>query len=714
MKKKGITPEALVACGARMASMKMAGLGEFHLIVLPAFDPIHRFDVDPRGWVAYNRTGADLPVFVAPGKPPESVKIKTLPGSKSGWMGRDALESLETAEVVWKVEGPSDMLALWSIIPPELRGKHVVITNANGANEHPSDEMVYPFAGKIVFVLHDADKPGQGIPTKDEEANHVKGAKLWCQEFARKAKEVRNVQLPFPIADDHGKDLRDWINEGGTYEQLLALASEAEIVAPPPPSDPVSRIDAIASICNYTLIDGDAESAVPLTMSEVCGLISKATGGWPRRVGSSLFVRDEAGVHWLAGTSGLFGWLARRCGIVAWRKIIGAVTKEETHAELQRTSPAYVAVETLPHVPPMRDHYYAHDPITPGDVAALAGLLDRFSYASDIDRDLLQAALMTILWGGTGGSRPAFLITTDDGRGVGKSKMAQMIAYVFGGALDFSSNDDIAKIKTRLLTTDALAKRIAVLDNIKSSRFSWAELEALITSPTISGHRMYCGDAERPNTLTWIVTLNGPSVSTDLATRLVTIKVKRPQHSGDWEDSTRAYVDQHRDAIIADLVAAMAEDPTQLDRYSRWGSWEREVLSRLPEPSEAQKIIAERQQEMDAEGDEGEMFADYVEARLRDLGYDTRESRVFIPVKIIALWWRISLNEQGSDPRVVRQVNQLVKEGRLPRLASERRAEGRGYIWSGQDSITCHGYETDLINRLNGAGVGPESTPKIS
>src|SRR5437016_12783758 len=97
-------------------------------------------------------------------------------------------------------------------------------------------------------------------------------------------------------------------------------------------------------------------------------------------------------------------------------------------------------------------------------------------------------------------------MTGGGGRGVGKSTTAQALAGVAGGHFDVRPNEDIDKIMTRLLSPLALETRVAMLDNVKTLRFSWADLEALITTDVISGRQLYDGEGRRPNTLTWVVT----------------------------------------------------------------------------------------------------------------------------------------------------------------------------------------------------------------
>lgn len=99
--------------------------------------------------------------------------------------------------------------------------------------------------------------------------------------------------------------------------------------------------------------------------------------------------------------------------------------------------------------------------------------------------------MATPLWGGPPGTRPAFLFTAPGGRGKGKSKLAQFIARVYGGSIDISPHEEIGVVKQRLLTPGSEDKRVVLIDNVKSHRFSWSDLESLITAPAVSGKRLW-------------------------------------------------------------------------------------------------------------------------------------------------------------------------------------------------------------------------------
>ncbi len=120
---------------------------------------------------------------------------------------------------VWKVEGPTDALALFAAlaieptIPPEEKKLlHLVVTNPTGANEKPRPDFLRHFAGRRVSIIHDADRAG------------VDGADRWAAAAfgVEGVGPVRIVRLPYAVKESHGKDLRDWLN--GVVETTEAAA----------------------------------------------------------------------------------------------------------------------------------------------------------------------------------------------------------------------------------------------------------------------------------------------------------------------------------------------------------------------------------------------------------------------------------------------------------------------------------------------------------
>lgn len=215
-KRKGVTEESLVAAGARLARYK-----NFTVFALPIIG--ETLDTEkPVGWVLMNATGGRLPKYNKKGEHIGDVKVKITYGSKPGLVGKKAVERLKLEglpEVIWKVEGVTDLLALTAKIPGPMSDRHLVVTNANGAGEEPK-WMAGILSRARPLVLHDADQPGEA------------GAKLWTKEIARQGTPCGLVRLPYEVADTSGKDVRDWLGEGNTYDDLLSLANSADMCRP--------------------------------------------------------------------------------------------------------------------------------------------------------------------------------------------------------------------------------------------------------------------------------------------------------------------------------------------------------------------------------------------------------------------------------------------------------------------------------------------------
>jgi len=459
------------------------------------------------------------------------------------------------------------------------------------------------------------------------------------------------------------------------------------------------------SLIANAVVDDSGENVeiIPIEMAVILEHINREMGGWPRRLNDALFIDDkQGGVCWLQKPASLFGWLSRERGVIPWHRARGCVSKEEVFAETQRTAERYEAIEYFPHEPRIPDHYYTCEAPLAGDGKRLEELVAYFCPETEVDRDLIRVAFATPLWGGPSGCRPAFMFTATKGRGRGKSKLAQYIAYLWGGYIDISPNEEADKIKTRLLTPSALSLRVAVLDNVKTNRFSWGELEALITSPVISGKRMYEGNASRPNLLTWLITLNGASLSTDLAQRVVEVRLADPTYNGTWEERLRSFIDTHRQAIIGDLLAFLRSAPKPIKTATRWAAWERDVLSRVANPEVSLAVIMSRREQMDVEKEEGEIIEDYFSSRLRSLEYDPERDDVFIFSDIASRWFNAATNDNRKVAGVTRTLRQLHDEGRTTRILPSR-AGGtgeRGVRWVGEFVGASNPTKHDIRRRI--------------
>ena len=143
-------------------------------------------------------------------------KTHMLRGSHDGWVIPGGFDRVARSLIVWRVEGIPDALALFSKLPPD----HAVVTNICGAGS-VKDLNLEIMRGKTVFSVGDADEPGQD------------GAAKFADASAAVADEVRIVKLPYEIDESHGRDVRDYFADGGTFAMLLEIANSTEIVDKP-------------------------------------------------------------------------------------------------------------------------------------------------------------------------------------------------------------------------------------------------------------------------------------------------------------------------------------------------------------------------------------------------------------------------------------------------------------------------------------------------
>ena len=236
-------------CAARYPKKAKAELSQY-VLAFPVFGGPDFLDYDPCGWVVANQTGEKMVLYQGKDKPVIRSKTLSVGGSVGGLMGMFALERLAEekaggppVEVVWKVEGLTDLLAVTTAIQEGgYQGRHVAISNSGGTTENVKPEWVDLLRGKVVYVLHDCDVPGRT------------GAYGWANALAGKAAEVRCVLLPFPVTKNHGADVRDYLmGDMATYGQLLEMAQQAMPVT----SDQPTALAELARAMNEGLPAGE-------------------------------------------------------------------------------------------------------------------------------------------------------------------------------------------------------------------------------------------------------------------------------------------------------------------------------------------------------------------------------------------------------------------------------------------------------------------------
>lgn len=437
-----------------------------------------------------------------------------------------------------------------------------------------------------------------------------------------------------------------------------------------------------------------------LSAAEIAGPLLRATGNWPRRVGEQLFVRHATkGFHFLKNTNALFAWASRHIGQgvggnpVDWMtRGSDLLTKSEFFEDLTTTTTAYEAVELYPHEPPIRDVYYCDRPTCGGDGQAVERFLGFFCPASDTDRQLLLALLLTSCWGGPAGQRPAFaFVSAEGGRiagpGSGKTTMAQQVAELWGGFIKVRVDDDFSEVQRRILSPTSAGKRFCLVDNVKESKLSVADLEDMITCNRISGRQMYVGEGDRPNYFTWLMTYNGVQLSSDLAQRSVIIQMQRPRLYGQWARQVEAFIREHRHAVFGDLIAMLRQPVPELKPATRWAIWESEVLAHVACVGQCQDTIRARQGESNDDVDAMELVREEFANVLRRNSYTPSRAVVFFTSnQAVLIASRARMGRFGTCDSPMR-LNRLG----VPELQKKNRAHARGFLWVGQDAAWVKG-----------------------
>jgi hypothetical protein len=438
---------------------------------------------------------------------------------------------------------------------------------------------------------------------------------------------------------------------------------------------------------------GDA----PLGIDEIYESLMALTGGWPKVISQTLCCRKGEDVRPLKTLPSLFAWL-RRQHPVDWKRGSGlAVPMEQFHERLLDQDEEYAWASAHPHFPAVPGVYYTAEPPKAKNNGKLDELLDRFSPETAADRELIRAFVLTLFWGGAAGQRPQFVVVADPakddqgGRGTGKTKLVELLAHLVGGCIDIQPGITGDRVVSNLLSPTSWARRLVLVDNLKTLHYSNGPVESYITRSEITGHRLHQGFAMRPNLLTWAVTVNGASFSTDMARRSVVIYLKRPKKSSDaWYTETKDFIDQHRKAIVADVrwhlevKAAASMNPPKEDT---WADWRKGVLSRCEKPDALVKRMEKRRKAIDGDKEDMANTVTHVRACLQEeLPNATLDAaKIWIPSQMLIRWL------QMLKPRLDNwQASTSLKMLPAERFVFQHRKVGNGYWWVGAEVDEDH------------------------
>ena len=450
--------------------------------------------------------------------------------------------------------------------------------------------------------------------------------------------------------------------------------------------------------------------------------LSESTGGWPRKVSGIVFIQNDIPVGRLPGGNALrlfnkpddlFAWMHEQT-ILHWASVKGkgatnhktkapvsVVSKPEFFAYVEQCcKPEYAGVEYLPHWPEVEGLYYTPCNLPAANGDCLNELLERVNAESDIDRALLLAALATPGWGGPCGARPAFVLSSAHGRGVGKTSTVERFAQVWGGCITISSETEKWEgAKSRLLSDAALPIRCVLIDNMRKKVAS-ADLESMLTAPIIDGHRMYHGQFSRPNRLTYFITANTPRMSQDLADRAVLIRIGQQKHESDWASWIERFMTDNRPQLVSDLIGFLKTEPQcriASANRDRWGPWQDGILSLFEQGNEMAAESKARRPLVDSDAEDAADFRSEMEAELRERGHDPVTEQVKIPRQVMAeiIERRGLFDKKFSTKAVTTMLQELATTAVLRKVLCHHRFDSvRCWVWVGTQSGTFEPYKT--------------------
>jgi len=641
----------------------------------------------------YESETGDVVHFVARMEHPSKPK-EFLQGTPSGWGLRGVQPILYrirdwiNSSWVAIVEGEKDADTLAALGIPAT-------TNCGGA-EKWRPEYAAKFAGKRVAIIRDNDEAGE------RHAQRVAG------ELKAAAKEIRVI---CPSRLEKG-DVTDWLtSEGGTKDKLIQMLRAAtplnlaEIETPDPAIEAAklanrydlrNYIESKQQVGNVTKI-----TKSPRQINEIVDDIHARFLGFPRRIRGSESVfdhdRDTGEITEIHDANEFMAWMGRKSKRrIVWACGEGNVTKQEIFAAMKAEALQYEAVSEVPDWPRRLDVYYAYPPLptpSPG-YEAFHGLLAFFRPASPGYRALLKALIAAPIWYCTRIQRPGWIIDSQDGAGVGKTTLIEIIGVLYRSDLIRTNRMELKnkadEINKRLLSSRGRRSRIFLVDNVVGT-FHSAELSDLMTAMSISGRAAYGkGEEARPNNLTYVITSNSASVDNDLTDRCYFVMIEKPDRSARWKQDLLAYIERNRIQIFADIIHMLDNaEPLESEPVTRFPEFEEAILRGMcADHEEYQSAIAalhDSKQASNVEEEHARTIEDEFAARLVDANRRPGSEMIFIRSEVVRKWMDDILPEVTSGMQYIRN---LAKNGLTPRFAAKPEryphhgaARRRGIMW---------------------------------
>ena len=605
------------------------------------------------------------------------------------------LPAVRTSEWVCITEGPKKSCCLIS------RG--VPATNCVTGSKKWRDCYSDALAGKDVVILPDNDDPGRAH------------ADMVAMSLHGKAKSIRVV----PTSPAPKGDVFDYLEkEGHTIDELFKLIADAPAWTPPTSGElfqdseitPQMIIEAKQAnsipFRNYTEQEGKKMvrgkevpdiTKVPRTHDDLVQDIHRRFLQFPRRVGDAgLFDHDRGNgtIVELDRPHKLKAWISRKSKKNAEFTRGDAMASEtELHESLTVMARRYESISLTPDWPKRDDVFYAYKsmPLPSPTLANLEAFLDFFLPATDQDRNLIRAFICAPLWFIPGISRPSWIVDSRDGQNSGKSKLAEFVSILYGEPAIATNKHELSQnyqqVVKRCVSPTGRSCRVFLMDNVEGD-FSSPELSSLITSMYITGMAPYGhGEEKRPNNLTYVLTTNTATVSTDIADRSYYIHVRRENDQTKrmtWESRIQSHIAQHRLAIFADIILMVSRHkPFATPTRTRTSAFEASILQPAcrtePEYISTLEYMMSTRSESNVDEDQARTIIEVFNYELRNLGIEDN-SPCFIRSEVVNSWAGRALRETHEFKGLpIQQVRNFSKRGSIPQIDSDfRRIQADG------------------------------------
>lgn len=350
-----------------------------------------------------------------------------------------------------------------------------------------------------------------------------------------------------------------------------------------------------------------------------------------------------------------FGWVESLGIATSWKESGEMLKKSEFLAACSNLLPQYKGVEVEPHIPAYKNYYYAKEPQVKPPTGRLDDLVDLWHPYTEYDRALIKAAFCTPFWGGPAGKRPAIFVEkgspTDPGQGIGKTSLSDSISDISGGYIDHDMARNGAEKLTKRILNNGQGNRVIRCDNVKASMLSDAAVEGLITSPYISGYKLWAGEGKVDNRFTWLFTMNGGQLSRDLCERAIRVKLGRaPERDVTWDVRRERLISEHRGDIVNDILHILSQPAREFKTVIRFSLWQSQVLSKICNSESLMTEILNRQEEVDGASEDGLDLIEFFAMKIANYTYKSKhrdrekckpfEHTYLIPKSVAAQWYQ--------------------------------------------------------------------------